>query len=114
MAEQSAFDDLESAGYMMIYFLHGGLPWQGLSVQTDGERDCQILHMKQAISPAELCHDLPDEFMAFMGYIRDRDEQTPNYARLRRAFSRLFRQRGFSYDHGFDWTIRKYQEMSSD
>ena len=42
--EQSRRDDIESLGLILIYFLKGILPWQGL---TTKEQDTKFIQIKQ-------------------------------------------------------------------
>ena len=45
--EQSRRDDMESIGYMLVYFMKGGkLPWMGLKTEDIRERYRMIGHIK--------------------------------------------------------------------
>lgn len=53
--EPSRRDDLESVAYLIIYFIKGRLPWQGLRHISKEERNRRILEKKKNISSQELC-----------------------------------------------------------
>ena len=44
---------------MLIYFLKGELPWQGIKAKTKKEKYSKILEKKIAINLDELCKTLP-------------------------------------------------------
>lgn len=52
--EQSRRDDLECLGFVLIYFLKGGLPWQGVKAKTRFEKYEIIKNMKVGTSLEEL------------------------------------------------------------
>ena len=103
--EQSRRDDLESLGYLFVYFLTGGLPWQNMPAATKKEKYEKIYAKKQAISAEKLCKDLPKEFGSYATYCRKlKFNERPDYTTLLRIFKELFFQRSFFYDQIFDWT----------
>ncbi|KAK8917528.1 hypothetical protein H634G_08915 [Metarhizium anisopliae BRIP 53293] len=110
--EQSWSDDLESLGYVLLYFARGSLPWQGIKAATDKEKWERVKSYKKTLSVEELCSGLPEEFSTYINYARSLGFQDkPNYAYLRRLFRRLFASKGFKYDNVFDWTEKRFYEL---
>ncbi len=57
--EQSRRDDLEAVGYILVYFLKGELPWQGMKAKNKKEKYKKIMEQKIASTPEILCDGLP-------------------------------------------------------
>jgi casein kinase 1 len=109
--EQSRRDDLESLGYVLMYFLRGSLPWQGLKAGTKKQKYEKISEKKVATSIEALCRGYPTEFASYFHYCRSlRFDDKPDYSYLKRLFRDLFIREGFQFDYVFDWTILKYQQ----
>lgn len=109
--EQSRRDDLESLGYVLMYFLRGSLPWQGLKAGTKKQKYEKISEKKVSTSIETLCRGYPAEFASYFHYCRSlRFDDKPDYAYLKRIFRDLFIREGFQFDYTFDWTILKYQQ----
>ncbi|KAJ2974878.1 hypothetical protein NQ176_g5823 [Zarea fungicola] len=113
--EQSWGDDLESLGYVLLYFARGSLPWQGLKAATEMEKNELIKYRKLNISVTKLCEGLPGEFATYISYTRAlKFEDRPNYAYLRRLFRQALVAYGFNYDNIYDWTERRFYEIHGD
>lgn len=104
-AMQSARDDLESLGYMFVYFLYGRLPWMGLSGNDEQEANYfKIYTMKRDISVDELCPDSA-AVANFLDYARDLDfEEKPDYPYLIKLFENELKKHKLENDGIFDWT----------
>lgn len=112
--EQSRRDDLESLGYVFMYFLRGSLPWQGLKAGTKKQKYDKISE-KKMLTPVEvLCKTFPTEFVSYFHYCRSlRFEDKPDYSYLKKLFRDLFIREGYQFDYVFDWTVSKYPQMGS-
>jgi len=102
--EQGRRDDIESLGYVLMYFLRGSLPWQGLHA-TNKKHKYDLISEKKMSTPVEvLCQGFPQEFTIYLNYARSlRFDDEPDYAYLRKLFQELFKRKGFTFDMVFDW-----------
>jgi casein kinase I homolog HRR25 len=113
--EQSRYDDLESLGYIMIYFLRGALPWDDVKKTKGLENVDSVLKRKENIEVQDLCHGLPDEFVTYFNNIRTNPfSAKPGYAYFRRIFRNLYKREGYEYDNVFDWTVLNFLSNQSD
>ncbi|KIM71212.1 hypothetical protein PILCRDRAFT_83007, partial [Piloderma croceum F 1598] len=92
-------DDLESLAYILIYFLGGLLPWQGLGYQS---RDL-VAESKQETSTFDLCHALPVKLHALLNYSCSLSfNDKPDYGYLSHLFNEQLLQE-VSSTAMFDW-----------
>jgi hypothetical protein len=69
-SEQSRRDDLESLGFVLMYFNKGALPWQGLKAATKKEKYDKISEKKLTTPLDQLCKHYP-EFGLYLKYCRE-------------------------------------------
>ena len=102
--EQSRRDDLESIGYVLIYFLKGTLPWQNLKARNTKEKYEKIKEKKITTKIEDLCKGLPKEFFEYCSYCRKvKFAEKPDYAFLISLFKDMMKRMGIEEDYKFDW-----------
>ena len=107
--EQCRRDDLESLGFVLMYFLRGSLPWQGLKANTKKQKYEKIMEKKMTTPIDMLCKDFPKQFQTYFEYCRSlRFEDKPDYSYLKRLFKDLFANKGMEMDHQFDWCVQNH------
>ena len=113
--EQSRRDDLESIGYMIVHFIKGTLPWQGLKIKNKDEKFKKVCELKKQITTKNLCKDLPDEFESFLQYAINLEfTEVPNYNYLRNLLKNVMKKSGFDMDFHYDWLNEKPNIPSDD
>lgn len=101
---------MESLGYVLMYFLRGSLPWQGLKAATKKQKYDRIMEKKMTTPTEYLCRGFPNEFAIYLNYCRSlRFDDKPDYSYLRKLFRDLFVREGFQYDYIFDWSVQKLE-----
>ena len=114
---QSRRDDLEAIGYVLMYFLRGKLPWQGIPVKNKEDRYRKIMEKKIATSAEELCRGFPKEFTEYVNYTRNLEyEQDPDYYFLKNLFLEVLGRDGLRIDCYYDWdkeTINYFRDFKN-
>ncbi|XP_065071419.1 casein kinase I [Rhopilema esculentum] len=112
--EQSRRDDMESLGYVLMYFNRSTLPWQGLRAATKKQKYEKISEKKMSTPVEVLCKGFPTEFAMYLNYCRGlRFEEAPDYMYLRQLFRILFRTLNHQYDYVFDWSMLKQKAAAT-
>jgi serine/threonine protein kinase len=104
--EQSRRDDLEAVGYVIMYFIRGNLPWQGLKLKSNEDRYKKILEKKKEVSTLELCSDCPRVFYEYVNYTKKLGyTEEPRYDLFKNKFvDFVVNQSKEKFDYIFDWT----------
>lgn len=112
--EQSRRDDIESAFYVLAYFLMGNLPWQGMLGANKQEKYNRIMEKKCDTLNSGGFLELPSEILSMLTYSRSlKFEDKPDYIYLRALIRDLMNKERLSTDFIFDWTIRNYTTHKS-
>jgi len=102
--DQTRRDDMESAGYVLVYFCKGHLPWQGMRAATKKERYERIRECKMATPTRVLCSGLVPQMHRYMQYVKELSfDEKPNYEAMRNLFREVLTGRHLGDEEVFDW-----------
>lgn len=109
--EQGRRDDVESLAYVLLYLLHGSLPWRGIHASSKRYKYKLIGEKKQATPLPELCGGVP-ELELYIQYCRNLAfEEQPDYEYLKGVLHSALARTGRCVDAEFDW--KKLAEFKS-
>jgi len=101
-------DDLESLGYILVYFFKGGnLFEKKVKVSTKEEKIKYHEQQKLTLIPETFCQGLPQEMISYMTHIKSMQTNQANekidYDYLRKLFRNLFNKYGSMDNFQYDW-----------
>lgn len=102
--EQCRRDDLESLGYVLLYFLRGDLPWMGIKCKTREEKQQKIMELKISHTPDLLCKGFPEELVNYFNVVRELQFETkPDYDFLKNLLTGCLTKNNLISDYNYDW-----------
>ncbi|KEG15478.1 putative casein kinase 1 isoform 2 [Trypanosoma grayi] len=105
--QQSRRDDMESMTYLLLYFLLGDLPWQGMKLKPDDRQYEHICEKKAASSPEMLTRGFPIQFARILQYARNLQfEETPDYSYCVRQLHEALASLGETCDYQYPWLAK--------
>ena len=111
--EQGRRDDIESIGYVLMDFLLGQLPWQGLKVKKNEDQFEKIAQKKYTTSFEELTAGQPEEFLLYFKHVDNLEfEDKPNYVYLIGLFQNIIDRFCKDCFYDFDWKKDSYSYYS--
>lgn len=113
--EYSRRDDLESIGYIIVYFLKGKLPWQGLVARDKKSKYRKIMEKKMATPIDYLCTGLPKQIITYFEYVRHlRFMDRPDYNYLVGLFKEIAEKNKIELNNTYDWDISTIKEVDNE
>ena len=105
--EPSRRDDIESLGYILVYFFKGKLPWISIKTKNDAIKKKAAIKIRTSLDV--LCENCPNQFKNFIEYARNlKFEEKPNYKYLRNLLRQICIENKLIYDYTkFDWKLKK-------
>jgi len=95
--ESSRRDDIISLGYMLIYFIKKGLPWDyTYKTKITSSKLFELTYLKETNAFGKLFNGLPSEFNEFIKYATNlKFEEEPNYSYLRGILKKIIVNNNF-------------------
>ena len=108
--EQSRRDDIESACYIIIYFLNGKLNWDGIKSKTKDEKIQKIMEKKEEFKNNKEYKMLPLYFSNIFQYIYNLNfEEKPNYEYIFGVINKGLEQ--FNGESNYEKTLYDWQSI---
>ena len=102
--EQGRRDDIESIGYVLMYFLNGFLPWQGIKILKTEDHFQKIAEKKYETTFEELTEGSPEEFLLYFKHCDSlKFEDEPNYDYLINLFQTVINKYCIDCLYDYDW-----------